>query len=262
MKNFLLSSAIVLTFTLPVVGQAEMTNSIPNQKSMPDKKWMISWTFGQTLGSPGKDLEKAMEESGFGDRTPRVTEYEYILGLIFENTYGGEQYTQRTPNKNFVDIHLTYSMTAASALALHVTHGPQAEVRGYDRHENEGNFLTLKTKGTYLSMDYILRTGVRNSGLSVGPILAFHQVAQESFENPQQEYHQKSVVPGIHAGYELAVVNSKDLFIGLNVNYNWFTKVQVGEITVGDPNVYTSVFKPATISLDNVNLGLTMGIKL
>jgi|WetSurMetagenome_2_1015567.scaffolds.fasta_scaffold111057_1 hypothetical protein len=263
MKNILLLPVLALCLALSIGSHAQVSSSIPEMKTGIGKRWMISWTYGQTLSSPGKDLEKAMTESGFNDRTPRVTYSEYFFGFYLgETTTGGEQYTQRKDNKKYVDAHLTYSVTPKSALALHFTHGPQTVVKGYDHHHEAENFLTLKTKSTQVSMEYIFRTGPRNSGLSVGPVLAFHQVAQEAYTSPQTEYHQNSVVPGIHVGYELAVINSKDLFFGLNVNYNWFSKVHVGEIGVGDPNIYTSVFKPTAVKLDNVNLGITLGIKI
>jgi|GEM_PF-4895557 len=263
MKNNLLSSVLSLMVTLPMMGQAQIPNSSPLGKNNSDKKWMISLTYGQSLVSPGKDLEKAMTACGFNDRTPIVTYLNSIFGINFGTiTTGGEQYTQRKDNNEYLDVHLTYSVTPKSSLAVHCTTGPGTVVKGYDHHNQAENFLTLKTKSTLFSMEYIFHAGPRHSGLSIGPILAFHEVAQETNNSSQEEYHQNSVVPGVHMGYELGIVNSKAWFIGLNANYNWFTKVQVGEIKVGDPNVYTSVFKPTAISLDNINLGLTLGIKI
>lgn len=227
----------------------------------PKKPHRFSLTLSQglSLSGTGNDLLQGMINSGLNNRTPIVHHQEWVLIFFFDYTTGGESYPRKQESKSYIDFQARYDLTPKSAVAINFKTSKKTTVEGYDRQGDFGNFLTLDSKTRILTLEYIIRTGKGWSGLSVGPALAFHYVDQRPINITANLYKHKAVKPGIHAGYTWSFLKNSNWIVAANVGYNWFPKDKVGPVTVGGE--VTSVYDTHRVSLTNMDLGITAGIK-
>ncbi|MEP6794432.1 MAG: hypothetical protein ABJB16_08915 [Saprospiraceae bacterium] len=246
----------------------------PNHKDHP-KKWQLSFSADKSFEAPGKNIAKAMQSSGFGDLTPLVYHASYIeyiniaeSNFVPAHTTGGLRYPIRNGIKNNLSVQVRYNLNHHIALEVKFGNHWSESIQGYDAYLEEGNFLTLSTEGKILSASYMQLIGNRGSGLSIGPVLAFHRVLA-SANGRGNKYLHHTVQPGIHTGCDISLLKSKTFYAGLNPQYNWFPQDEIESITIEklltddhqNQILFTSVFRKTRIQLSNFNFYITAGIK-
>jgi len=257
------STKIVFILSLLMIisanGQSQSTYRSCYGFDCKEKKWSFSIFAGFSLLGPGNDLTHGMKDSGFGDPA-RGKPIQYPIsktGIVW-------------------NVEAMYNLSKVSGLQLTIGKTLHSSVEGLDRI-GLGNYLRIRNDLWTASFDYVWRIRKGLDRISIGPVIARHQIR---VDDPERYYtttsfsNSSSVKPGFNLGYSYSLVQKKSWFLSFNVKYTWLPDATIGsytqehtvdafygEMVQVDPGLYTSTFQKTKVRLSTINFGINTGFK-
>jgi hypothetical protein len=226
-----------------------------------DRKWSISFSLNASDKGTRNGMMDAMDKEGFGDR-------DYSVYNLFGWVYTIDTDYPRGGAKGLAwDMEVRRKLTPHTSIAMTYGKSRTLVTNGHNFYANDQHhFLSLQTRHSVITCDYIFTMKNSYTGIKIGPALAIHQAADVYSGNDPNKV--TTLKPGVHIGFDAALFEKKSWFMAFSMDYTWFTPVTVGpyaeEVTKsedGAMKTYTSVFNPVKVPLSFLKFGLTTGWK-
>lgn len=256
---------VALLSILPVLENrlnAQVTDQAIHDQVHNTRKWFVSFTASAGISSIGRQMESSMLKSGFGDTATSTWDF---FGLSYHTS---NDYPDRTSSIIPWDIEIRRSLSAHRALAFTFSNSYHALVEGYNLFGYGGeHFLTLDTRVSLLSVDYVFTLPDSYSGFRIGPALAIHHVTESG--TTMHEQAKTTFMPGLELGFDAALFEKKSWFMAFSMGGTLLPSVAVGPYSRvesfehdGNLESYTSTYKSVKINLSSMKIGITMGWRL
>jgi hypothetical protein len=211
--------------------------------------FFFSVASGASFGSAKSDLMDGMKDSNLDA---------YLKSWLFTNAI---KYPKSRGYPAY-EIELGYYLKQKHWISAAYGINNNVEVSGY-QNIGLGNSLTVRSKSSFVSVNYHFHPGEEYPVMFAGPVLMFH-----SFENSASSELQKNTVPGFNVGLSIRIIDKEVWFLALNSVYRWATQQTAGPfssshmavIILEEPEVYTSTFKETKTSISAFVLLLTFGV--
>jgi hypothetical protein len=208
------------------------------------KLWSISLNAAGTIGGPNKDIEYAMNGSGFNYRSPS------LFG------WGGSVHPISRTNQSSWVLNFRRSLKSPYSIIIIVGNSNLGITDGYNI--NAGSLSLQSSVFTYAPIISI--NSLDKIRIGIGPSLYTTKTWKSSGSNSEQQEVFSSTNVGALIDFGLILMNKSKIFLELSVQYRVVGKTEVGPFTA--ENFGSSAVLPnSSLNYNHLLVGIGIGIR-
>lgn len=222
------------------------------------KEFNISFFTGFYFFGPAADIKNRMEDVGLDDISygtfslfgiPSKDRLEYPL-------------TRKIP---IFSIDGTYFIDKRKGVSINAGIIDNVDVTGL-----EGlTYMDLRSLIGMIGVSFTQRLKNIQTKYFLGPCILWHHVTDNSLYSVSPDRSIKNIRPGLKLGGSHEVFNKGKFFMRIQIAYRWSPKSQIGPYVVEDeigilssnPETLTITFPRTEVSLQGINLGVSLGFR-